>query len=202
MQAAERSAGPSCDPLGEYASGVGRSSPSGSDAGSENRGLARSIRKAMRRPSPSLLALRALPFAALLTIAPALSAQQYLFGDRSNGTIAGMVVDAGTGNGLAGALVVIETVEDGAVLRPAGSGMFISRGVTAVTGPDGSYRVSGLAPGPYRLYVRHLAYREATLDLELSQSTFHLSVGLVVNPIRLEPIGVEAPGQAYGRTRT
>lgn len=146
--------------------------------------------------------LLALALATLLTLADGPVYAQQIGSGRTNGVIAGMVVDAGSGAPLAGALVVLETVGDGAVLRPAGSGAFIGRGVSAVTAPDGSYRLSGLAPGPYRLYVRHLAYREAALDLELSQSTFHLSVGLVVHPIRLEPIGVEIATQPFARTRS
>src|SRR5689334_6707724 len=104
-------------------------------------------------------------------------------GGRAEGVIAGLVVDAGSGTALPGALIVLESVGDGTVLRPAGANGFISRGLSAVTGADGAYRIAGLAPGPYRLYVRHLAYREAALDIELSQSSFHLSVGLVVQPI-------------------
>lgn len=150
---------------------------------------------------PCRPALTALSLAIVMPIATSSPAAQ-LTTSRSNGIIAGMVVDAGTGAPLNGALVVLETVLDGAVLRPATSGQFISRGITAVTGTDGVYRLTGLAPGPYRLYVRHLAYREAAVDLELSQSTFHLSVGLVVQPIRLQPVEVEIPGQSFGRTRT
>lgn len=150
---------------------------------------------------PSRPALTALCLAIVMPIATGPVSSQQAAG-RSHGIIAGMVVDAGTGAPLTGALVVLETVLDGAVLRPAGSGRFISRGITAVTGNDGVYRLTGLPPGPYRLYVRHLAYREAAVDLELSQSTFHLSVGLVVQPIRLQPVEVEMPGQSFGRTRT
>src|SRR5439155_9289567 len=99
---------------------------------------------------------------------------------------------------LTSAVIALEGAGDVAVVQPAGSGVFLSRVLSVMTGPDGSYHFGGLAAGAYRLHVRHLGYREAVLDVELSRSTFQVSVGLVVNPIRLEPISVEAAGQAFG----
>ena len=138
--------------------------------------------------------------AILMTGAGASLRAQQANGGAKDGAVTGVVVDAGSGSPLGSAVIAIEAAGDVAVVQPAGSGVFLSRVLSVMTGPDGAYRFGGLAPGSYRLHVRHLGYREAVLDVELSRSTFQVSVGLVVNPIRLERIDVEVAGQAFGRT--
>ncbi len=152
-------------------------------------------------PRPGLRALLIVTLVA--TAASRLAAQQAEAG-RGDGGITGTVVDAGSGSPLSGASVAIEAAGDAAVVQPAGAGAgaFLSRGLTALTGTDGTYRFAGLVPGAYRVFVRHLGYRESVLDVDLSRSTFQVSVGLVMNPIRLEPMTVEASSQSFGRTRS
>ncbi|MBI4500291.1 MAG: TonB-dependent receptor [Gemmatimonadetes bacterium] len=121
----------------------------------------------------------------------------------ADGVVTGFVIDAATGSALSSAIVAIEAAGDVTVVKPAESGVFLARGATAVTDADGGYRFAGLNAGAYRLRVRHLGYREAVIDVELSLAVaFQVSVGLVVSPIRLEPMGVVATGATFGRTRS
>src|SRR6185312_784979 len=118
-----------------------------------------------------------------------------------NGVVTGFVIDATTGAPLSNAVIALEASGDVTVVQSSGSGAFVSRGSSTVTGVDGSYRFSGLPAGAYRLHVRHLGYRETALDVDLAQtSPFRVSVGLVLTPIRLEPMGVEtAAAQPFNR---
>jgi hypothetical protein len=121
-----------------------------------------------------------------------------------DGVVSGFVIDAASGAPLDNAVVAIEAGGDVTVVHSGGSGAFLSRGANTVSGSDGGYRFAGLPPGAYRLHIRHLGYREAILDVELTQSgPFRVSVGLVLTPIRLEPLAVEtAAGQPFARPRT
>src|SRR5205085_854042 len=151
---------------------------------------------------PPLPATR-LAFAAMSLALPVSLSAQSADHASPDGVVTGFVIDAGTGTPLSGAVVVIESAGDVTIVRPADSGVFLGRGATAVTKDDGGYRFGGLNPGAYRLRVRHLGYREAVLDVELSVTvSFEVSVGLVVSPIRLEPMGVVATGSPFGNTRT
>ncbi|MEO8520909.1 MAG: carboxypeptidase regulatory-like domain-containing protein [Acidobacteriota bacterium] len=68
-----------------------------------------------------------------------------------SGRISGRVVDARTGAGLARVLVL---VEDG--------------GPSAETGPDGSFSLSGIAPGLHRLFVSVVGYALVRRDVEVA----------------------------------
>jgi hypothetical protein len=111
-------------------------------------------------------------------------------------------VAAESGQPLSGAVAILEAVADAALVAPSG-GPFLGRSLTAVADDTGAYHFAGLPPGSYRLLIRHLGYHPAEVALELARDTpFRLSVGLVVNPIRLEPIVARAPmADPYGRTR-
>ncbi|MBI4420395.1 MAG: TonB-dependent receptor [Gemmatimonadetes bacterium] len=146
-------------------------------------------------PWPGILALAAL---AVCGARPALAAQA-----GPDGSIAGVVLDAAGQTPLAGALVMIEAAGDATVLTRGGSGTLLARGFTTVTDAEGHYRFARLPPGRYRLRVRHLGHREAVLDIELSRAApFEVSVGLVMNPIQLEPVSVHATTDPFGRTRS
>ena len=107
------------------------------------------------------------------------------------GAVTGTVLAAATGQPLVGAAVVLEATSDAAVV--ASSGSFLGRSLTAITDQTGSYRFVGLQPGSYRLVVRHLGYHPATVQVDLAQAAaFRVSVGLVVSPIRLEPMDVRS----------
>ena len=119
------------------------------------------------------------------------------------GSVSGLVVAAESGQPLAGAVAVLEASGGGAIVAPAG-GAFLSRSLTATADDTGAYHFVGLPPGTYRLLVRHLGYHPAEITVDLaSGAPFRVSVGLVVNPIRLEPIIARAPmADPYGQTRS
>jgi hypothetical protein len=118
-----------------------------------------------------------------------------------NSSVSGTVVAAETNQPLAGALAVLEAV-DGTVLVSRGGGAFLVRSLTAVTDDSGAYRFDGLPPATYRLFVRQLGYHPAEVMVDLARDArFRVSVGLVVNPIRLEAINTRAPtADPYART--
>jgi hypothetical protein len=119
------------------------------------------------------------------------------------GSVSGTVVLAATGSPINGAVVVLEAAGGAALVSPA-SGAFMARTLSVVTDGEGAYRFSGLPPGTYRLLVRHLGYRPASVMIDLAPGApFRVSVALVVNPIRLEPMDARAlTVDPYGRFRT
>lgn len=119
------------------------------------------------------------------------------------GSVSGTVVAAATGSPLAGAVVVLEAVGGTALVVPT-STAFYGRSLSVVTGTAGTYRFAGLGPGEYRLLVRHLGFRPAAVDVDLAPGApFRVSVGLVVHPIRLEPMDARAlTPDPYGRLRS
>jgi hypothetical protein len=136
----------------------------------------------------------------LAVLARALTAQTD--GSAAGGSVTGTVVAAATGQPLAGAVAVLEAAA-GDVLVSSSAGAFLTRSLTVVTDDSGVYRFVRLPSGIYRLLVRHLGYHPAQVTVELARGApFRLSVGLVMNPIRLEPItATAATADPYGRTR-
>ena len=118
------------------------------------------------------------------------------------GSLSGTVVAAATGQPLPGAVAVLEAVE-GAVLVSRAGGSFLVRSLTAVTDDSGAYYFDGLPPVTYRLLVRQLGYHPAEVTVDLARDAlFRVSVGLVVNPIRLEAIETRAPtADPFARAR-
>ncbi len=141
------------------------------------------------------------PAMAALVLARALPAQTGPAG-ASRGQVLGTVVAAATGQPIGGAVVVLESASDASLLAPS-SGPFLGRSLVAVTDQDGSYRFAALGAGSYRLLVRHLGFRPASIQVDLTQAApFRVSVGLVVNPIRLEAMDSRATASApFARTR-
>jgi len=123
-------------------------------------------------------------------------------GEPGFGSVSGTVVAAETGQPLPGALAVLEAAA-GSVLVSQSGGPFLVRSLTATADDTGAYHFTGLPSGSYRLLIRHLGYHPASVAVELGRDApFRLSVGLVVNPIRLEPIVSRAlRADPYGRTR-
>jgi len=119
------------------------------------------------------------------------------------GSVSGTVVLAATGTPINGAVVVLEATGGDAIVTPA-AGAFIARTMSVVTDAAGAYRFAGLSPGNYRLLVRHLGYRPASVTIDLAPGApFRVSVALVVNPIRLEPMDARAlTVDPYGRFTT
>lgn len=148
-----------------------------------------------------LLRLLALPLVPLLAVSAVASAQAADLPTQV-GAITGTVLSAASGDPIPGAVVVLEAARDAALVQAGHP--FLSRSLTVITDERGTYRFDGLGPGSYRLLVRRLGYRSAVVEVELARATtFRVSVGLVVNPIRLESVGVPSPtGDPFGRRRT
>ena len=140
----------------------------------------------------------------LVVVASTAPLQAQVAGGRplaDDGSVSGTVLAAETGQPLVGAVAVLEAAA-GATLVARQNGLF-ARALTAVTDDSGFYRFSGLPEGSYRLLIRDLGYHPAQVTIDLARgSPFRVSVGLVVNPIRLEAIDTRAPtADPYGRTR-
>ena len=119
-----------------------------------------------------------------------------------HGSISGTVVTATTGLPITGAVVILESATDASVVA-SGGGPFLGRSLVSTTDGDGAYRFAALNPGTYRLMVRHLGYRPAVLQVDVTQpAPLRVSVGLVVTPIRLEAMDTRATTTApYARMR-
>lgn len=122
----------------------------------------------MPHPGALLLALLA-----LLVLGAGPSEAQQAGPDGSR--IVGQVVDAAGGDPISAVTV-----------RMAGAG------VSRVTDQDGRFRFEGLAPGLYLLEIRHVAYRERSVEVEVTGEGmfYQLTVQLSVDAIPLDPIVV------------
>jgi hypothetical protein len=104
------------------------------------------------------------------------------------GTIAGAVLDGATGQPLVGAEVVLD------------ASWTASRAV--ITDAAGRYGFDEVAAGAYSLHVRFIGYRPTTIDVELPPlGRLSLSVGLVLQPVLLDPLPVDAPATGLNRSR-
>lgn len=105
--------------------------------------------------------------------------------------VRGEVLDAVTGEGLAGASVrlVPEPRTEADAEREK------------VTGAAGGYRFEDVLPGRYVLRIARLGYRAAELWVEVRRpGEASVSVGLELDPIALEPVAVRSPaGAPYDR---
>ncbi len=115
------------------------------------------------------------------------------------GSVVGTVLDAESGDPLAGAVVMLEPHPMSTGRAVSGS-PFWSIGGTAVTDRLGAYRFRGLPVGQFRLVVRRLGYEPATVTLDLfRRAPMHVSVGLLVLPVRLAPTKITAPVDPFAR---
>ncbi|MDP9349220.1 MAG: TonB-dependent receptor [Gemmatimonadota bacterium] len=112
----------------------------------------------------------------------------------ASGSVTGVVVAAESQRPLVGAEVVIHPA--GLGVLPPGSGprpLLLGQALTTATDSSGSYRFSHLPAGRYRMYVYALGYRPGMLEIRLSgRESSHLSVGLRVETVALEPVVVTA----------
>jgi RNA polymerase sigma factor (sigma-70 family) len=139
-----------------------------------------------------------------LLVAGPLGAQVPEEGRLPRGVISGSIVDAESGEGLAGATVVVEPEAGGAMPARQDGGSFLQGAQGMISDGEGRYRFADLAPGRYRLRVSRTGYRTAAVTVELrGAADSRVSVGLSVEPIPLESISVVAsPAPPYGRDRT
>ena len=104
------------------------------------------------------------------------------------GSVAGVVMDAGTGQPLGGVVVMLQPYPGG-LLASASRAVLLAGGQTIETGSAGAYRFGELAPGLYRLRVERLGYRAVSIDVEVRRpSDARVSVGLELEPVQLEPV--------------
>ncbi len=112
---------------------------------------------------------------------------------QEGGTVSGTIVDAATSLPLPDASVALEPREAG---RPRRS---------ARTDAAGRYSFARLEPGGYRLRVQRIGYQGTVLEVELQGGADPtVSVGLMVQPVALPPVRVNATATAaaesYART--
>ncbi|MBW3660713.1 MAG: carboxypeptidase regulatory-like domain-containing protein [Gemmatimonadetes bacterium] len=106
--------------------------------------------------------------------------------DVEGGALVGTVVDAATGEALAGAQVALEE---------AGSG--------AVTGPEGRFRMTAVPRGRHRLRVEYLGYEAAAARIEVAEDErTTVDVRLVPSAIAMAALEVTVPSPAAEARRS
>lgn len=146
----------------------------------------------MRLPGRVRLATAAAALAAAAASSLSLEAQSDA-DSPGGGVIAGAVVDARTGAPLSGATVVLSPEATGAFPGSASGSAFATATRSVLTDSAGGYRFLELPPGAYRLSVTRLSYRPYSLVVEFGLGrSADLSVGLLADPIALEPVSARA----------
>lgn len=111
----------------------------------------------------------------------------------AQGTIAGRIVDSGTGRPIASAYVVLRSLDGHVLVR---DGVVVPERA-AETGADGAYRFDALAPGRYELHVRSVGYRDATVQVNMMRpAEAAVSIALVLQPFRLVPFEIRIEDRA------
>ncbi len=143
-----------------------------------------SARLSRRKSRERLRALAVALASALLFVSPIAATAQ-------SGSLRGVVVDAGSGAGLAGVAVTIEPAPGG-LLAPGSRGAGLAAVRSVETNASGAYRFGDLVAGRYRLRVERLGYRVVTIDVEIRQPLeARVSVALEMAPVELEAVHVE-----------
>jgi hypothetical protein len=114
------------------------------------------------------------------------------------GVVSGTIVDAESAAPLADASVTLEPRDAGALPAGGRAGEGPLRAArTGRTDAAGRYYFGAVAEGEYRLLVRRIGYRPATVEIALrGPAESRLSVGLTVQPVALEPVRAGAPARA------
>jgi hypothetical protein len=109
-------------------------------------------------------------------------------------TVRGSVLDAGSGAAISGAQLTLTGATPSVLPESAGPSPVLNSSRIAATDSTGRYEIPGVTSGSYRLFVRRLGYLPATIDLQVGDASrdARLSFGLVVVPIRLEPVQIDA----------
>ena len=119
---------------------------------------------------------------------------------REDGAIAGFVLTSDGSEPLPQAVVTLSLMSLSlSGDRPATHSLGPPR--TTVTRADGGYRFADVAPAQYRLEIRRIGYRPATVDVELRRaSVVNVSAILEVTPVHLEQLEVRATSlDLFGR---
>lgn len=125
------------------------------------------------RPSPLAPVLTVLALA-LLT-APGLEAQE--------GVVQGRVVDGGTLEPVSGAEVVVT-----------------DQGLGELTGPDGRFRITGVAPGDHTVRVRRIGFQDAQRSVTVEAGgTVTLEVEIRTSAVTLDDLVVTTTGEQRQR---
>ncbi|HSK20319.1 MAG TPA: TonB-dependent receptor [Longimicrobiales bacterium] len=110
---------------------------------------------------------------------------------QSSGALAGRVIDAGSGDPVADALVSLEPAAAGLTADIDSADAVVPVRVV-VTGPGGLYRFTDLAAGTYRLRIERIGYRSATVEVDVRRPVeAGVSVGLELAPVALRAVVVE-----------
>jgi hypothetical protein len=135
----------------------------------------------------SLRSIVAITVSALSLGAAATVHGQSMTGVRVNGT----VVDAGTGAPIAGAVLTLAGAGR-AVLPPAGASPRLTDSRSTMSDSLGRYELRGIVSGRYQLMVKRLGYQPSVVDVDITEGvgSAQLSVGLVVVPVRLQPVSI------------
>jgi hypothetical protein len=137
----------------------------------------------------------------VVCLLPANAAGQEASIDQSEaGSIAGFVLTADGAAPLPQAIVTLRHLaySDAGV---DGTAQALGPGRTTVTRADGGYSFPNVLPAPYRLEIRRIGYRPATVDVELRHaSVVNVSAILEVTPVHLEQLEVRATSlDLFGR---
>lgn len=139
-------------------------------------------------------ALAGVLVALALAVAPLGAAAQTVEHGEDGLRLGGRVVDAGTGDAIVDATVVVEPEVLGAFPGAAAGSGFAAAARTTRTDSAGRYLLSGLPPGPYRVYATRYGYRPFAVSVELGRSSAGVSVALRADPIALEPLETRSYG--------
>ncbi len=144
-------------------------------------------------------------FCALLVATP-LSAQSSGNGfpvPAAPGSIAGRVIDAGSGMPLRAAQVYIEAVRPRMPeLSDEEEGVRVRGVAIMLTNAAGEYAFNDLRPGRYRVNIQTPGYRHRAIDVELTgHGDVQVTIGLEFAPVILPPVEVTSePRQSFART--
>lgn len=132
------------------------------------------------------------PFAARMLIAQEAPAAA----PATAGGIRGTVIDAETAAGLAGSIVTLIPRDGAGAFPPSpGEARFVNARTTSTT-PAGAYAFGDVGAGAYTILVHRGGYEPARVDVEVGTAEARVSIGLLVQPVRLQAVRVEASRDA------
>jgi hypothetical protein len=116
--------------------------------------------------------------------------------------IQGTVVDARSSATLSGARITLTTLGGRGLFPPRGASPVLAESITTSSDSTGKYELRGIPSGQYQMVIRRIGYQPGIVDVDLAEvtGTSRLSVGLVVVPVHLQALRVDADRViAFGR---